>query len=321
MGGCGYIGSALFQYLCAKGIKVDTVDSELFGNNSNPNNIKMDFDKLTKENLSQYSTVVLLAAHSSVPMAAAFPADALENNLVKFQRLLDKLDKQTFIYASSSSVYSGSGSLAVNEDWQNFKPNTVYDLTKYANDALASFTNLNYYGLRFGTVCGASPNLRTELMLNSMFVKAMQHGQIFVQNKNIHRPILGIQDLCRSLELIIRCSGKAERGVYNLASFNTTVLQIAQAVQEITGAEIVFGLDTPTYDFSLSTKKFEKTFGYQFKETPFSIVSQLKEQRETMGLFVRGTTIKKKINSYQLASEKTPFIMEKQVNRESLLNL
>ena len=44
-GGCGYIGSAIYNNLKDKYI-VDTVDLEWFGNYTNPNNIKKDFDEL-----------------------------------------------------------------------------------------------------------------------------------------------------------------------------------------------------------------------------------------------------------------------------------
>lgn len=288
IGGCGYVGSELWRFLAERAIQVETVDLELFGNNTDPENIRADYDELSQGFLAGYAAVILLAAHSSVPMAKADPNGALENNLLKFHRLLDKLRGQRFIYASSSSIYSGSGRSAVDEEWQNFRAINVYDLTKFAGDALASFSDTTFFGLRFGTVCGASPNLRTELMINSMVLSALEQGQIVVQNPLVHRPILGIRDLCRAVEALLR-HPDPPRGVYNLASFNTTVSEVARAVQEATGAAIVRNPDCPTYDFSISAKKFEETFAFRFRETPLSIVEGLLTQHRMTGLRVRKT--------------------------------
>ena len=68
IGGCGYIGSSLFNFLQNKGLDVDTVDLEWFGNHSNSKNINIDYRNLTPSFLDRYDSIVLLAAHSSVRM-------------------------------------------------------------------------------------------------------------------------------------------------------------------------------------------------------------------------------------------------------------
>jgi UDP-glucose 4-epimerase len=286
LGGCGYIGSALVGHLESKGMEVDSVDLELFGNPTGRNNLKCNYQDLKGDFFEPYVCTVLLAAHSSVPMAKANELEALTNNVTGFYELLGNLGPKRLIYASSSSVYSGTGRSAVDETWNLFKPHNVYDLTKFAGDALASFSNVKYYGLRFGTVCGPSPNLRTELMINSMTLNALEKGIINVQNPSVHRPILGMGDLCRSIETIIQ-KERAPVGIYNLASFNTTVNAIAKAVKAVVPAEIKMGPDTPTYDFSMSTKKFEEEFDFSFVETPESIVEGLLRQNSASGLRVR----------------------------------
>src|SRR5438445_737177 len=76
----------------------------------------------------------------------------------------------------------------------------------------------NSYALRFGTVCGPSPNIRPELLLNSLVLSALTTGQIQVANRQVHRPLLGIGDLCRALKTIV--TRPVPPGCYNLASTN-----------------------------------------------------------------------------------------------------
>ena len=127
LGGTGYIGSRLYQYLASRGVAVDTVDLEFRGNRINPDNIRMDYRDLTAQFLSAYDVVVLLAGHSTVAQSLRDPYGAFENNLVKFAHLLGKLAGQRFIYASSSSVYSGVGGQAVDESWNTFNFVNMYD--------------------------------------------------------------------------------------------------------------------------------------------------------------------------------------------------
>lgn len=287
IGGCGYIGSAVVPHLKQRGFNVDTLDLELFGNPVNPENIKQDYRKIEQHFLQQYSHIIVLAAHSSVPMSQASPRAALENNVVGFFSLLEKVGpEQKVIYASSSSVYSGTGARSVDEHWSEFHPDNIYDLTKYAADAIATFSKKYFFGLRLGTVCGAASNLRTELILNSMTLSAIENGFLTVRNPNVHRPILGIQDLCRALEAILRNSN-THPGFYNLASFNTTVYDAAVTIAQLTGAKIHLDSDTHTYDFSINTKKFQDVFGFSFKETTESIVKSLLDQHRTTGMKAR----------------------------------
>lgn len=269
IGGCGYIGRRLCIELSPE-FDVDTVDLEWFG--SRPNNIKLDFNDLTQENLVIYEAIILLAGHSSVQMCERDMASAFNNNVRNFVSLLGKISDQKFIYASSSSLYAGLQNVA-REDEDKYKATNYYDLSKREIDYYAELSDKEYYGLRFGTVNGYSPNLREELMLNKMLATAQKTGNIEIFNSHVRRPILGIKDLSNSVRRILRA--KAHRGIYNLASFNSTVLELATVVASKTGATIVDKGRSPTYDFAIDTSKFSNTFGYQFSDTAESIVEEL----------------------------------------------
>jgi nucleoside-diphosphate-sugar epimerase len=193
--------------------------------------------------------------------------------------------KQKIIYASSSSVYGLVGSNIVDETYTSFQPHNHYDVTKYMIDLLVQRHNIEYYGLRFGTVNGYSPNVRNDIMINSMTYSAMVEGHIKLYIKDIIRPILGIKDLSLAIKTIID-NENDYRGIYNLASFSDTAENIARDVSYVTGKPIKeydvdptniinSKLQTKCYDFNIDCSKFIKKYNFTFKDTSKSITQDL----------------------------------------------
>jgi UDP-glucose 4-epimerase len=279
LGGNGYIGSRLRQVLGEHHF-VKSNDICWFAHDETSD--RRDYHKLTREELSEFEVVVVLAGHSSVPSCVgALPGPWL-NNVTNFTDLLEKLDDQLVIYASSASVYGNSAPGEQHKETNtHFTPVNNYDVTKYALDQQASIANLKgkrVIGLRFGTVNGWAPNLRVDVMINSMYHSVQMGTGIQVMNKQISRAMLGIEDLCRAVN---RCIEQPVPGIYNLASFNATVGEIAEAVSRKLGADIIDrGATANAYDFALDTRLFEQTFDFTFIETPATIVDSLIESYE-----------------------------------------
>jgi Nucleoside-diphosphate-sugar epimerases len=226
IGGNGYIGTRLYEYLSIdeenmqSDKEIDIIDTCWFGKVIE-DTIVEDYRNKTSEFFSKYDTIILLAGHSSVKMSEADSNSCFKNNVQNFIDLLDKLTTQKFIYASSSSVYGSVGGRTVNEKYYGFEPYNQYDISKHTADLYAVKSDLEYYGLRFGTANGYSPVLRTDVMINAMVNSALRDGEIKLFIKDTMRPILGLNDLCGAVETIIDCS-EDKRGLYNLASFNKT---------------------------------------------------------------------------------------------------
>ena len=283
IGGNGYIGSRLQQSL-----DVDVVDTNWF----NDKNDSEDFKDLTSKHYDDYDTVILLAGHSSVKMSEGNLNSCFNNNVRNFIDLIEKLDGQRLIYASSSSVYGSVGGKTVNEKYYGFEPYNQYDISKHTADLYAQKSDVEYYGLRFGTVNGRSPVLRTDVMINAMVSSALRDGHIKLYIKDTMRPILGINDLCRAITSIVE-SDEDKRGLYNLASFNKTAEQIAYEVADVMGVEVKEYEADPTqvknvksqtkaYNFSISTLKFRKEFKFKFQDTVESLAVGLKESWDSM---------------------------------------
>lgn len=285
IGSSGYIGSFLFNYLKKTNNEVCGIDIGWFETPSD-NETKSDFNSLDKEYIQQFNSVILLAGHSSVKMCENDMQSCFNNNVRNFQNLLTKISNtQKFIYASSSSVYGMVGSSKVSEDYFNFTPHNDYDVTKHIIDILAQRSGIEYYGLRFGTVNGYSPNTRNDVMINSMVYSAIINKEIKLYIKDVMRPILGINDLGRAIETIVNNQTNM-RGLYNLASFSDTAENIANGVSRITNIPVVHyvsdpnniknaKLETKCYNFDIDCTKFKNNFNFEFTDTINTLTTNL----------------------------------------------
>ena len=283
IGSGGYIGSRLMKEMQATGVDINWFKK---------GKKDVDFKYLTRDYYSEFDNIILLAGHSSVKMSEGGLNSCFNNNVRNFIDLIEKLDKQKLIYASSSSVYGSVGGKTVNEKYFGFEPYNQYDISKHTADLYAQKSDVEYYALRFGTVNGYSPFLRSDVMINAMVNSAINDGHIKLYIKDTMRPILGINDLCEAIRYIL-ASGEDKRGLYNLASFNKTAEQIAYEVANVMGVQVQeFEADptqikntksqTKAYNFSISTLKFRREFGFKFKDTVESLATELRDRWNDM---------------------------------------
>lgn len=269
IGGSGYIGSRLVPHL-----RNNNHDVEVYGNRSN------DYNKLTKEFLEPFKTIILLAGHSSVQMCVGDIRSPWHNNVRNFINLVEKTSKDTkIIYASSASVYGNSDDIST-ENKMSLDILNNYDLTKITLDIAAQkyqAQGRQILGLRFGTVNGGSPVIRRDLMINMMVYTANNEGKITVANKHINRSILSIDDLVRAVERIVY-QGRYNfiPGMYNLASFTATVDDISSYVSMKLDIEIIDkGNTAGAYNFDINTDKLCRDYEFKFKETIESTVDSV----------------------------------------------
>ena len=270
IGGNGYIGSFLTKHLPFSTLSIGCRDNDYYSYST-------DF-------FQSYEYIILLAGHSSVQMCLGPLQGPWLNNVSNFKTLIEKTTpEQKIIYASSSSVYGNKNTKIGTEDDLSLDYINNYDLTKSTLD-LYALQQINMgrsiIGLRFGTVNGGSPVIRRDLMINSMVYNALNDGKIFVTNKHVHRPILFIKDLSKAIYTILKLEPSVgfASGIYNLASFNTTVDVISQEVSKQTGIPVTELEDKPgVYNFAISSEKFKKTYSFNFEGTPESVVSHVLE--------------------------------------------
>lgn len=273
LGGNGYIGSRFYVDHKSK-YNIDSIDLCLFGKDLS---YSLPFNYNTVD-ISDYDCIICLAGHSSVQMCEYSPERSWVNNVDYFKSLCERLTHdQTLIYASSASVYGNIDYVADEETPINFNTINHYDLQKTVIDLIANrFINVgkSIIGLRFGTVNGLSPNIRSDLMLNSMVKSALETKTINAKNLHIKRAILGVNDLSNALSHLL--DNHISSGQYNLCSFNSTVGELATAVANITNSELIINPDdAKAYDFALNTDKFIRHTEFKFKDTVESLINQL----------------------------------------------
>jgi nucleoside-diphosphate-sugar epimerase len=240
-------------------------------------------------------------------MCDLYPTSVLENNVINFTSLIEKLnEKHTLIYASSGSVYGDCKTDPVTEDYVLNKPHNMYDLSKQLIDTYTLMGNhkCSIIGLRFGTVNGFSPVFRDDIMLNAMTSTALKTNEILLFNPNTKRSILGINDLCRAIVSVIN-NNKKLCDVYNLCSFTKTSKEMALIVSDIVKCpikEIATSLCNiaPTklneklvsnkYNFALSCDKFISNFNFVFNETPDMIIENILKNKNNMIYTNRNTS-------------------------------
>lgn len=255
IGGCGHIGSVVYGWLKQHGVEVDSLDALMRGNPGAVPNQDRYYDSLTIDELAAYDTVIWMAGHSTVHRCNGDPVGAVANNVSGLVHLAQKMTFQTLIYASSGSVYTRDNG-------------SVYDATKRAADEIIPILHRNTHALRMGTVCGASPNIRRDVMINGMVYDAVTKGSVFVKNGHAKRPILGMNDLTRAIGHIIH--GEVKPGIHDLCSFNASIGQIGHQVAGEVGAFMREDRGDGTYDFMMECAGWLRP-----QETVPSIVASL----------------------------------------------
>lgn len=282
IGSEGYVGSALTDYLKNK-YKTIGVDLCWFGKYQKDVLVK-DFSQLDSECFGVIDAIILLAGHSSTKMCIGNWSSSFYNNVLNFVSLVDRIKQSNknpkLIFASSSSIYGNTFGEIADESYPQKPSLNEYDATKIMLETAAiQEKEIEWYGLRFGTVNGFSPNFRSELMINSMYTNAKKTSKINVTNPTINRSILGIDDLCSAIDTILTRGSYDKVGFYNILSFNSTVDEISTVISEITNSQIIYNEDLPNpYDFRTSNSKFESVFDFKFNDTISSIVENIEQK-------------------------------------------
>lgn len=271
-GGAGYVGSMLVPHLLRLGHKVTILDSFWFGdhleNHSQLRKMKGDIRErrdLTAAFKGQ-DAVIHLACVSNDPSFDMNPGLGKEVNYTCFQDILRTLDHEKvprFIYASSSSIYGVSELEQVTEDAAK-KPLTDYSRYKLACEAL-----LRGYGtsgawtiVRPATVCGYSPRMRFDLVVNILTLHALQKKKITLFGESQMRPNISMWDMISAYEFILNQPvEKVDQQVFNVGFENLSLMEIATLVKKTIGnSEIEIEVE-PTNDprsYRINSDKFRK---------------------------------------------------------------
>jgi nucleoside-diphosphate-sugar epimerase len=298
-GGAGYIGSALIPTLIDHGYEVEVIDLLWFGNYlpKDVKVIKKDLFEVHENDLKGYDQVIFLAGLSNDPMAEYSPAKNFIDNgaLPSFLAYRAKnAGVKRFIYASSCSVYG----YALDHLYSENDPVTCdypYGISKLQGERgalqmIRANDGFSVIALRQGTVCGHSPRMRMDLIVNTMFKTCMAQGKIIVNNPTIWRPVYDIRDCVEAYLRAIQAD-LSVNGVFNVCSGNFTVGTVADMVKEemekLTGKKISIDIkNIPDFrNYKVSIDKAKTELGFQPQYTIKDIVEDLYAHRDRYGDF------------------------------------
>jgi nucleoside-diphosphate-sugar epimerase len=245
-GGAGYLGSNLVPKLIERGYEVDVVDFFWFGNNLPPaaGVVHKDLFDLTVQDLHGYEQVIFLAGLSNDPMAEFSPGKNFIYNAAApayLAYIAKKARVRRYVYASSCSVYGYTENRLYDEE-SPAVAHFPYGISKLQGEQAVlqlGDDDFSVIALRMGTISGYSPRMRLDLIVNTMFMHALRQQLITVNNPAIWRPVLSIEDAGSAYIRAIE-GGPAVGGIYNIASANYTVGEIADLVKLELEAQLGF---------------------------------------------------------------------------------
>ena len=286
VGGAGYIGTRLSNYLSEKNYDITVVDNFWFGDfiSDKVNKIKKNLWDLTSNDLEGFDAVLFLAGLSNDPMAMFRPdLNFIENSSapVYLAFIAKQAGVKRFIGASSCSVYGYTKNKTLNEN-SVVKPTYAYGISKLQfEQGLMTLEDENFRPILFrkGTVGGWSPKMRYDLVVNTMFKSALTTGKITVNNSKLWRPLIDIRDIIQGYEKAIEADLDIT-GVYNLSGINLTIGDLGKLLhQRLThyGYDIKLDiLNNPDVrNYKVSTSKIEDELGFKANYTPVDSLDEI----------------------------------------------
>ena len=262
LGGNGYIGNKLIDYLLKNSIhKITVIDKCNIDNyfNDSIHYLNYNIKYLTSDFISRFDIIIFLA----------FSYDNLnsiiENNINNFLFILQNISpKQKFIYTSNSN----------HNPFFNWSIESIDNLI---NIFIKKNPLNQIYGLRLGSVNGFSKLFRSDLIINNMIYTAKTNNKIYLSNKNCNKYILGINDLCNVFYTIITNDNNLS-GIYDIYSFIESIGNIGIYLSKITNSPIEHKencYDMLSNSQVTNTDIFCKNFNFNFTDTLESICNDI----------------------------------------------
>lgn len=240
VGGAGYIGGYVVDYLLSLRINVLVYDLLVFERDyrKNVNFIYgdvLDFIKLKKV-ITDFNpdSIIWLAALVGDGACAINPQKTIKINLEAVKWISENYNKR-IVFTSTCSVY-GRGEELLDED-SPLNPLSLYASTKL--DAEKYLKEKNAVIFRLGTLHGVSDEfsrIRMDLVVNTLSLKAMLGESLNVFGGTQWRPLLHVKDAGIAVaHAAIETDDKPllTQGIYNITQQNITIRELAEKVAEI----------------------------------------------------------------------------------------
>jgi nucleoside-diphosphate-sugar epimerase len=246
-GGAGYLGSVITSRLLFGGWSVTVFDrlagsgESLLGFASHPEFRLVAADvrdeDLLRTACAGASAVVHLAAVVGEAACAADEANARSINEGGTRAVLSAAEAagiRRLVMISTCSNYGVSSPDVLADEDAPLRPLGIYAASKVRAEqmVLAHAGPLLTCGLRLGTICGLSPKMRFDLLINEMARAAVLGDAIAIFAPDAWRPFLHIRDAARAVEWALQAPDDVvARQVFNVVGENYQKKQLIDLVR------------------------------------------------------------------------------------------
>jgi nucleoside-diphosphate-sugar epimerase len=245
IGGAGYIGSYLCKYLPATPDPVNT---------------------------RQFKVIIYLGGISKRSLCNSSWEHTYTKNVTDVVNFVKELDSD-----SQFIIYASTGAICTTGDLDNYSKSMLMREEEISKLKIPSI------GLRIAGVVGKSPKMRMDLVYHSMMDTALKGQPIQVHDPLTMRGVLWLNDLLEGIRAILRgfLQGATpfchHHAVFELCSFNATILEIASDISKATGSpyEIANETGNRVPGFKLDNTAFSKAFGFSPKGTRQTVIADL----------------------------------------------
>ena len=276
-GGAGYLGSILVPTLLARGCAVTAVDNFLYGQTSlldccayeNFTIVRGDVrdERLMLPLLKKADVIMPLACLVGAPLCAQKPIEARSINLDAILLLLKNASKaQRFISPTTNSGYGvGQAGVFCTEETP-MNPISLYGVLKVELEQ--ALLAAGAVSLRLATVCGVSPRMRLDLLVNDFTYRAVVDRFVVLFEAHFKRNYIHVRDVARAFCHALDHFDEMQGQPYNvgLSDANLSKMELCQEIQkqipDFTVMEAPIGKDPDQRNYIVSNAKIEAT-GYR----------------------------------------------------------
>ena len=276
-GGAGYLGSILVPTLLARGCAVTAVDNFLYGQTSlldccayeDFTIVRGDVrdERLMLPLLKKADVIMPLACLVGAPLCAQKPIEARSINLDAILMLLKNASKaQRFISPTTNSGYGvGQAGVFCTEETP-MNPISLYGVLKVELEQ--ALLAAGAVSLRLATVCGVSPRMRLDLLVNDFTYRAVVDRFVVLFEAHFKRNYIHVRDVARAFCHALDHFDEMKGQPYNvgLSDANLSKMELCQEIQkqipDFTVMEAPIGKDPDQRNYIVSNAKIEAT-GYR----------------------------------------------------------
>ncbi|MGH1418881.1 MAG: NAD-dependent epimerase/dehydratase family protein [Hyphomicrobiaceae bacterium] len=221
VGGAGYIGAPVTQYLLGQGYKVRCLDRLIYDNASTITGFlshpdyefalgDMGHNETMDQALEDVTDVVILAGLVGDPITKKFPDAAHEINDLAVSACIDRLAGRGLnkvIFISTCSNYGMIADDAMADENFELSPLSLYAKSKVAAETkiLGLKGKVDYHPtvLRFATAFGFAPRMRFDLTVNEFTRELHEDNELLVYDAHTWRPYCHVFDFARLIDRVL----------------------------------------------------------------------------------------------------------------------